>query len=154
MAFTFIPFADRTVDASIDEDLVDALFDRDEALRELPFFLPLTEVSETSSSFVINQNWFIRIPLCAQILHIIINAKVAGGITGTYRGRIDNTLFSDTPDPYADLGQIACGDKPGRESDDERNIAINLGLALDDMATAILVYRKAIEMDAGTLLAQ
>ena len=44
--------------------------------------------------------------------------------------------FQDTPEPYADLGEIAAGKKPGRESNEERTIAINLGLALDDMATA------------------
>lgn len=60
--------------------------------------------------------------------------------------------FRETPEPYADLGEIAAGKKPGRESPHERNISINLGLALDDMATAILVYRKAREMGIGTEL--
>ena len=60
--------------------------------------------------------------------------------------------FKDTPEPYADLGEIAAGKKPGRESPDERNVSINLGLALDDMATAILIYRKAREMGVGTEL--
>lgn len=53
--------------------------------------------------------------------------------------------FQDTPEPYADLGEIAAGKKPGRESDEERAIAINLGLALDDMATAIRIYRKGVK---------
>lgn len=57
--------------------------------------------------------------------------------------------FQETPVPYADLGEIAAGEKPPRESDSERNIAINLGLALDDMATAILIYQKAREMGIG-----
>jgi len=35
--------------------------------------------------------------------------------------------FSQTPEPYADLGQLATGDKPGRRSDKERTLAINLG---------------------------
>jgi len=61
--------------------------------------------------------------------------------------------FRETPEPYADLGEIAAGKKPGRESPDERNVSINLGLALDDMATAILIYRKAREMGLGTELA-
>ena len=51
--------------------------------------------------------------------------------------------FRETPEPYADLGEIAAGKKPGRESDDERTISINLGLAADDMATAIRIYRQA-----------
>lgn len=57
--------------------------------------------------------------------------------------------FQDTPEPYADLGEIAAGKKPGRESNDERTIAINLGLALDDMATAIRIYRKAVKGGVG-----
>ncbi len=60
--------------------------------------------------------------------------------------------FQDTPEPYADLGEIVAGIKPGRESDRERNISLNLGLALDDMATAIRIYQKALELGIGTEL--
>jgi len=60
--------------------------------------------------------------------------------------------FQETPEPYADLGEIVAGKKPGRESEEERAISINLGLALDDMATAILVYRRAVEKGLGTEL--
>jgi len=60
--------------------------------------------------------------------------------------------FRDTPAPYADLGEIVCGKKPGRQSDAERIISINLGLALEDMATAILVYRQALEKGIGQQL--
>jgi len=51
--------------------------------------------------------------------------------------------FRETPEVYADLGEIVAGRKPGRESKNERTAAINLGLALDDMATAIRVYQRA-----------
>jgi len=51
--------------------------------------------------------------------------------------------FRGTPQPYADLGEIVAGKKPGREDPDERVICINLGLALDDMATAVLIYEEA-----------
>ncbi len=60
--------------------------------------------------------------------------------------------FQDTPEPFADLGEIAAGLKPGREHDGERSICINLGIALDDMATAIVVYRKAVAQGIGTEL--
>ena len=60
--------------------------------------------------------------------------------------------FKNTPQPCADLGEIAAGHKPGREAADERAICINLGLALDDIATAILIYNKAREMKIGTHL--
>ncbi len=60
--------------------------------------------------------------------------------------------FQHTPAPYADLGEIVFGKKPGRENDKERTISINLGLALEDMATAIIVYRKALERGIGRTL--
>jgi len=60
--------------------------------------------------------------------------------------------FKATPEPYADLGEIAAGKKPGRQAGEERTISINLGLALDDMATAILVYKKALDKGIGLRL--
>jgi ornithine cyclodeaminase/alanine dehydrogenase len=64
----------------------------------------------------------------------------------------ESGYFKGTPQPYADLGEIAAGRKPGRESADERAICINLGLALDDMATAIRIYDKAVKQGIGTRL--
>ncbi len=60
--------------------------------------------------------------------------------------------FQETPEPYADLGELAAGKKPGRESASERTATINLGLALDDMATAILVYQRAMARGIGRQL--
>lgn len=60
--------------------------------------------------------------------------------------------FQRTPDPYADLGELVAGLKPGREHDGERTMAINLGLALDDMAVAPEIYRRACERGIGTRL--
>ncbi|MBX9686591.1 MAG: hypothetical protein K2X27_07805 [Candidatus Obscuribacterales bacterium] len=61
--------------------------------------------------------------------------------------------FQNIPPIYAALGEIVAGQKAGRESSTERNIACNLGLALDDMATAPLVYRRALELGVGNSLA-
>ena len=60
--------------------------------------------------------------------------------------------FQSTPEPYAELGEIVAGLKPGRERAEERTMAINLGLALEDMAVAPEVYRRAVEMGLGTRL--
>jgi len=60
--------------------------------------------------------------------------------------------FQQTPDPYADLGELVVGRKPGRETGDERTMAINLGLAIDDMAVAPEIYRRAKSMGIGTWL--
>ncbi len=61
--------------------------------------------------------------------------------------------FGDTPEPYGDLGEIVTGRKPGRESHDERTVSLNLGLAVEDVATARLIYREAVEAGAGVELA-
>ncbi|MGE3975712.1 MAG: ornithine cyclodeaminase family protein [Bdellovibrionales bacterium] len=60
--------------------------------------------------------------------------------------------FQTTPSPYADLGEIVAGKKPGREKPEERTMAINLGIALDDMATAIHIYKIALENNIGVKL--
>ena len=60
--------------------------------------------------------------------------------------------FTHTPQPYADLGEIVTGKKPGRTHDGERTFCINLGLAAEDMATAILLYKKAVEKGLGVRL--
>jgi len=60
--------------------------------------------------------------------------------------------FETTPEPYADLGELVAGLKPPRESDEERTMAMNLGLALEDMAVAPEVYRRAREHGVGTRL--
>jgi ornithine cyclodeaminase/alanine dehydrogenase len=60
--------------------------------------------------------------------------------------------FQRTPEPYADLGEIVVGRKPGRERANERTMAMNLGLALDDMAVAPEIYRRAKKLGIGTWL--
>ena len=60
--------------------------------------------------------------------------------------------FQQTPEPYADLGELVAGLKPGRQDEKERTLAINLGLALDDMAVAPSVYQCAKEMGLGVSL--
>jgi ornithine cyclodeaminase/alanine dehydrogenase len=60
--------------------------------------------------------------------------------------------FQDIPPIYADLGELVAGKKVGRENAAERTIACNLGLALDDMAVAPTVYRRAVEKGLGVWL--
>ena len=60
--------------------------------------------------------------------------------------------FRHIPPVYADLGELVTGRKPGRESPRERTMACNLGLALEDLATARLIYDLAMKKGAGTRL--
>jgi ornithine cyclodeaminase/alanine dehydrogenase len=63
-----------------------------------------------------------------------------------------NGYFQGIPELHADLGEMATGRKPGRESPQERTMTANLGLAIDDMATAPLIYQRAVEKGIGTWL--
>ena len=60
--------------------------------------------------------------------------------------------FKDIPELHADLGELATGRKPGRETPQERTMTANLGLALNDMAVAPLIYQKAKSKGIGTWL--
>ena len=60
--------------------------------------------------------------------------------------------FPDVPEIHADLGELATGRRPGRETPEERTMTANLGLALNDMAVAPLIYQKAKGMGIGTWL--
>lgn len=60
--------------------------------------------------------------------------------------------FQNIPAIHADLGELVTGRKPRRQSVDERTIACNLGLALEDMAVAPLIYARAIEKGIGSWL--
>ncbi len=60
--------------------------------------------------------------------------------------------FKNIPDIYADLGELASGQKPGRQTSEERTMTANLGLALDDMAVAPLLYQRAKKKKIGTWL--
>lgn len=60
--------------------------------------------------------------------------------------------FAKLPPVHADLGELVSGTKVGRSNPGERTMAMNLGLAIDDMATAILIYRRAREREIGTWL--
>ncbi len=60
--------------------------------------------------------------------------------------------FKNCPPVYAELGEMVTGRKKGRESEKEKNFTANLGLAMEDMAVAPLVYKKAVEKNIGTWL--
>ena len=53
----------------------------------------------------------------------------------------------------AELGEIVAGAKPGRTARDEVIVFKSLGLAVEDVAAAGLVYQRAIELGKGLPLA-
>jgi len=57
--------------------------------------------------------------------------------------------FRNTPEPYADLGDIVTGRSPGRQESVERTMSLNLGLAIEDVAGAKIVLERALKVGAG-----
>jgi alanine dehydrogenase len=51
-----------------------------------------------------------------------------------------------------ELGEVVLGRVPGRTTDDQITIFKSLGMAVEDVVTADLVYRKAVETGAGAEL--
>jgi len=60
--------------------------------------------------------------------------------------------FQNIPPIHADLGELVTGKKKGRENPSERTMTANLGLAIDDMAVAPLIFARAKEKGIGTWL--
>jgi ornithine cyclodeaminase/alanine dehydrogenase-like protein (mu-crystallin family) len=51
---------------------------------------------------------------------------------------------------HADLAQLVAGQRPGRVAEEEITIFDSTGVALEDVAAAVAVYRRALERGAGT----
>jgi ornithine cyclodeaminase/alanine dehydrogenase len=64
----------------------------------------------------------------------------------------DIGYFQNIPPIHADLAELVTGRKPGRQTPGERTMACNLGLALDDIAVAPLIYERALGKGIGTWL--
>lgn len=58
------------------------------------------------------------------------------------------------PDLHAEIGEIIIGKKPGRESDTEKIIGFNYGLAIEDVAMGSEILARAKASGAGTRLTQ
>jgi len=60
--------------------------------------------------------------------------------------------FREFPGRYQEVAQLVTG-AAGRSDPRERHMVVNLGIALEDMATALPLYHRALEREAGTVLA-
>jgi len=69
-----------------------------------------------------------------------------------YRYYQGQGYFAGAPEVQGDLGDLLTGKVPGRGSDRERIVAMNLGLAIEDVVTARLVYDRALERGLGEAL--
>lgn len=60
--------------------------------------------------------------------------------------------FPELPAIHGDLGQLAAGQIKGRTGDEQRIMVCNLGIAMDDMATAPLLVERARDRGLGVWL--
>ncbi len=60
----------------------------------------------------------------------------------------EKTITADSV--HAEIGEVLAGKKPGRTRADEITLYKAVGIAIQDVATAHLVYRKALERNVGT----
>lgn len=67
----------------------------------------------------------------------------------TEDGRPDPEFPGGLPTVYATIGEIVSGKKPGRTSNEERIVAIPIGMAISDVALAHLVYHAAKSQAIG-----
>ncbi|HSD50854.1 MAG TPA: hypothetical protein VLG48_05545, partial [Candidatus Methylomirabilis sp.] len=60
--------------------------------------------------------------------------------------------FQTMPKVQGDLGDVVAGKKPARTSPRQRTMAMHLGLAIEDMVTAVRIYERAVAQRLGTRL--
>ncbi len=60
--------------------------------------------------------------------------------------------YKKLPELYAQLGEIVCGKKPGRQNDQERILDHNYGMAIHDVALAQELLARAEGRGIGTIL--
>ncbi len=75
----------------------------------------------------------------------------ASGRFGSLRRHVDTGRLTQSS-LYAELGQIVAGQKPGRESAEERILLWHRGLSILDVAVAHLLLTRAEALDVGTML--
>ncbi|HID26369.1 MAG TPA: alanine dehydrogenase [Methanosarcinales archaeon] len=82
---------------------------------------------------------------------IVVDDIAQASHSGEINVPLSNGIIS-LQDIYGELGEIIAGIKKGREKDNEITIFDSTGLAVQDVATANLVYKKAIKIDLGRWL--
>jgi ornithine cyclodeaminase len=77
--------------------------------------------------------------------------QAGAGPLGALRAHVDSGRLSED-NLYAELGQIVCGRRPGRERDDETILFWHRGLSTTDIALGEALLAKARAHGVGTVL--
>jgi alanine dehydrogenase len=87
-------------------------------------------------------------PMILQRSKVVVDAIAQASHSGEVNVPISNGIFS-VEDIYAELGQIVCGKKAGRENDTEITVFDSTGLSIQDVVAADLIYKKALDKNIG-----
>jgi ornithine cyclodeaminase len=77
--------------------------------------------------------------------------EAQAGRFGALRYHVDTGALTERT-LHAELGQIVAGDRPGRQTADERILLWHRGLSILDVAVADLILKRSVAADAGTML--
>jgi len=77
--------------------------------------------------------------------------QAGAGPLGSLRAHVDSGRLT-AENLHAELGQIVCGARPGRERDDERILFWHRGLSITDIALGQLMLAKAQALGLGSTL--
>lgn len=77
--------------------------------------------------------------------------QAGAGPLGALRAHVDTGRLTRER-LHAELGEIVCGARPGRESDDERILFWHRGLSITDVALGQTMLARAAELGLGTVL--
>lgn len=111
-------------------------FIKDEWMKPGMVLLPMGSYQECEDEFILNADKLI-VDHIGQCMH-------RGALAELFeKGKLSED------DIYATIGEIACGKKPGKESDSERILCLPIGTGAMDVAVATVVYQKALEKGIG-----
>jgi alanine dehydrogenase len=77
--------------------------------------------------------------------------EAQAGRFGALRHHVDTGALTEQT-LHAELGQVVTGDRPGRETADERILLWHRGLSVLDVAVAHLILERSVAAGAGTML--
>jgi len=92
-------------------------------------------------------------PTCEYVLaadKIVVDDWIQCTHSDRVLARMNNAGLVSRESIHGEFGQIVTGALPARESDAERIFWNPFGLAIEDLAVALVMYKRAIERDVGT----
>lgn len=140
-------------------DTVDEAFDGADILVEATRLSEPTPLLHTASvkpgAFVVPYGTIsaVELDLLDVMDKVVVDdwREAQSGRFGALRRHVDSGRLSPTT-LHAELGQVVTGQRPGRESDDERILLWHRGLSVLDVAVAHLILQRAEAAEVGTML--